>query len=545
MLIEASRLRDALMVAFGLHALLPSFNVGYPDRSHMHLRIGLHVGGVLLDGDDLYGANVNLAARLKDLARPGETACSSQVRDELIDQVDASFEDLGECHLKHIRTPVRAYRVCDAGRAARPSGRVAQGTLPPDRRELRPTIAVLPLEVMTDTRKALAVGNLITDALITAASKGAHLRVISRLSTGPLRGRELSIADVGALLGASFALSGRVVESRSHLTVFAELAETRTGDVVWAGTSKCTVAEVLSGAGEAILSIAGSVCTAILQRELRRVRTLEFPNLEAYSLLLAAISLMHRFSQADFHRARECLETLGERVPRHAEPFAWLARWHVLRAAQGWSDDPTKEIRRALEICRRARDLDPDSSFALTVEGSIKVRLDRDLDGAMQLYRQALVVNPNEPLAQLLLGTAHTFKGDGASAVEHTELALGLTPLDPLRFFYDGHGAGAQLTAGNLPRAIELAKRSLRANRLHNSTLRILAIAQSLAGDLIEARETVAQLRIQEPDLTVRRFLDQSPGGAFAHAHRFADALAEAGLPLGSKSRPTMRSVTQ
>jgi adenylate cyclase len=240
---------------------------------------------------------------------------------------------------------------------------------------------------------------------------------------------------------------------------------------------------------------------------------------------------MHRFGRADFERARELLESLAERAPRHAEPRAWLARWHVFRVVQGWSQDLDDDRRRAHDLSRRALDLDDRSSLALTVGGSVQASLMRSLDEAQRLYEQALEVNPSEPLARLLLGTVHAFKGAGANAVEQTGAAIGLSPLDPMRFFYDTHAAGACLAAQDYERAILLAQRSLRANRLHPSTYRSLAIAQVLSGLGEEARATVQLLLSVDPGFTVSAFLARSPGAAFEHGRQFARALREAGVP--------------
>ncbi|MDB5941929.1 MAG: hypothetical protein JWQ13_1495, partial [Ramlibacter sp.] len=218
------------------------------------------------------------------------------------------------------------------------------------------------------------------------------------------------------------------------------------------------------------------------------------------------------------------------RSRRHPAPYAWLAKWHVLLVQQGWSEDREAEAGRALDCTKRALENDPDSSLGLTVEGFVRTNLMKDLEGAARSYQAALQINPNESLAWLLTGTLNAFQGNGADAMEASERALRLSPLDPMRYFYDSLAASSAITAGQYDRAIELAKRSLRANRTHTSTYRALAIAQSLSGQDEEARATVRRLLELEPSFTVARFLARTPATG-ALASKVADALLRAGVP--------------
>lgn len=155
----------------------------------------------------------------------------------------------------------------------------------------------------------------------------------------------------------------------------------------------------------------------------------------------------------------------------------------------------------------------------------------RDLDAGLERYHAALGINPNDSLANLLKGTLHAFKGEGELAIAGTEKALLLSPLDPIRYFYDSLAASAAVAAGRYERAIELAQRSLRANRTHTSTYRALAIAQALVGLTQDAHQTVQQLLKLEPGYTVDEFVRRSPSSAYEIGKTYADALLRAGVP--------------
>jgi tetratricopeptide (TPR) repeat protein len=240
---------------------------------------------------------------------------------------------------------------------------------------------------------------------------------------------------------------------------------------------------------------------------------------------------MHRLGRYDFERARELLDAVIERAPRHPDAFAWLAKWHILRAHQGWSDDPLRSQAQARDVAQRALDRDGRCGLALTIAGMVKVYFERDLDEGEQLYRQALDANPSDALAWLLKGTLHGFRGEGEAAVEDTRRALRLSPLDPMRYYYDALAASAAASAGMYGEAIELATRSLRANRMHASTLRVLAISYSMTDQMELARPVVERLLTLEPGFSVTRFLDRAPGAGFDIGRRFAQALARAGVP--------------
>src|SRR4029434_1712101 len=194
-------------------------------------------------------------------------------------------------------------------------------------------------------------------------------------------------------------------------------------------------------------------------------------------------------------------------------------------------DEKEREAKIALASTNRALDLDSNCSLALTIDGFIHTNLLKNLDVGLRRYDAALGVNPNESLALLFRGTLHAFRGEGTQAVEDTERALMLSPLDPLRYFYESLAATAAHSAGQYERAIDLAKRSLRSNRVHPSTLRALAIAQSQLGLREDARRTVEELRELTPNLTVRSYLVDNPSSEYETGKVWSDALRRAGLP--------------
>lgn len=527
MLIEFLSVPPAVRAAFEIQTACDRANAGLSRDRRMLLRMGVQVGKLVADDLDVYGRDVNLAARLTTLAGPGEIVVSEDVRHQLIPELDAEVEDLGDCYLKHIEQPVRAYRIGPPG--PRPVIAQGSGVLA----EMRPTIAVIPFTARSGEPEHFILGEVLADEVISALSRTAKLYVISRLSTTAFRGRKATLSEMNSHLKASYVLSGSYRVSGTRITVTAEVAETRSGRIVWNRSLKDQVDGILNGKDELVTHIVAEVSFAIMAHELQRAQTQALPTLENYALLMGAIALMHRGSPQQFEDAQQLLETLIERAPRHGTPHAWLAKWHVLRVQKGWSSDLRRESKLALDSAKRALDADPHSSLALTIDGFVHTNLLKQLDIARQRYDLALRVNPNDSLAWLLSGTRHAFMGEGALAMQATEHARRLSPLDPLRDWYDSLGATAALSAGLYERAIELAQNSLRLNRMNASSLRAMAISQWLNGSLEEARKTVNEVLKLEPNLTVRRFLERSPSSDFETGKLWSEALREAGVPEG------------
>lgn len=524
LMLEFPHVATAVAIALEMQDAMTRSSVdALPDR-RLRLRIGIHVGSLVADEIDVYGHGVNLAARLATLAGPDEIVVSADVRDQLTPMLDADVEDLGECYVKHVSLPIRAFRIGAPG--AQPvidtSGSDAH---------LKPTIAVIPFSPRSAEPDQLILGQILAEEVISTLSHSSELHVVSRLSTTAFSGRDVSLSTLRSHLHAHYVLTGSYQVTSGRLFITAELADARTSDVVWSDVMKGSVGDLIAGSDALSRDLVEHVCAAMTLHEVQRAQTHSIPNLESYTLLLSGIAMMHRLSPRAFERARGLLQALIERSPRIAAPYAWLAKWHVLRVQQGWAENPSAEAAVALDCTRHALDNDPTCSLALVIEGFAYANLLKQLDVAESRYELALSVNPNDSLAWLLLGTLNAFRGNGKQAVKNTRHALRLSPLDPLRYFYDSLAATAALSAQQYPKAIELAKRSLRLNCTHTSTLRALAISQWHSGAHQDARATVQHLLRLDPSFTISKYRERSPASAFPTWQPWSEALHAAGVP--------------
>lgn len=396
---------------------------------------------------------------------------------------------------------------------------------------MRPSVAIVPFPTLDGPVGSIGVGDVLADQLIGTLSACPLLDVISRLSTSVFRDGTTPLARISEMLDAHFVVSGSCWREGSRLTASMALADARTQRVLWSRTVTDRMDAVLHADSSLVMELAGGILQAIIAAEIGHARSRPFADVASHTLLLSAIGLLFRLSRKDFELARTALETLRERAPGHPLPLAWLARWHLFRVVQGWSEDRDDDGRSALDFARRALDIDPDSSLALTMLGNVHTSYLRDLDAAESFYGAATQANPNESLAWLQWGNARSFRGDGPTALNYVDRAIRLSPLDPARHFYDALSAGAALAAGEHERAVTDARASLAQNDHHVSTHRVLAIALSLSGRMDEARTEVKRLLELEPGLTVEGFVARSPGAASGLAQRFGNALADAGLP--------------
>jgi adenylate cyclase len=536
MLLEFASVKHALDAAFETHEVMARLGQSAAESLVLQLRAGLHVGEVRIDLSDIFGHSVNLAARLAGLAQPGEVVVSAEIRDELVPGLHANFEDLGECWLKHIDLPVRAHRAWPA----QPGAQGAQPRALPQRQAQAQAQALLPrlavLDLVTDAGDEL-LGGLVADELACALTVNPAVELVSRMSTRGRAGQGQSGEQLLRHVKASYGLSGSCVRLGSQALLSLELLDVHSNAAVWSCVERLEVTDLIQSPGPLLRELCQAALDAASVHEARRARTLPIASLESYALLSGGITLMHRLSRTGFDRGRELLEAVAERTPRHPDAHAWLSRWHLMRAFQGWSDDAGKSTSRASEAARKALDLDDHCSLALTVAGMVQTYAHHRLDEGERLYREALACNPNDALAWLLKGTLHGFRGEGEQALADTRRALALSPVDPQQYYYDALAASAAVSAGHYGEAVELALRSLRANSQHASTLRVLAIAQVMQSEEASARAHVERMLVLEPGFTVTRFLQRAPGAEFPIGRTFAEALKRAGVRRNCEER--------
>ncbi|MFP8835669.1 adenylate/guanylate cyclase domain-containing protein [Hydrogenophaga sp. XSHU_21] len=525
LLAEFEHPAQAVRAALQLHRHFDEPNRQLPAARQLYLRAGINASQLYVDEVDVYGHGVNLAARVADLAAPGETVVTASVYDALVVGVDADVQDRGESYLKHWPEPVRTWTVMPVS-ASTPVVRLP--TPADSASDFRPAIAVIPFETRTHAAEQFVIGDLIADGVIIQLSRSQDLRVISRLSTSAFRGRGTAPAEVGQRLEASYTLSGSYVSFGDKLVITAELSDNRRNEVVWAERLSGDTLDLVQAESELITRLSEATANAVLHHVVQRTLVMPVPQLESNALMLGGITLMHRSTPRDLQRSLQLLEAVVDRHKRVATPWAWMAKWHVMQVVQGLAPEPARAFREAIGVADRALDMEPNSSLAMAIKGHAMCHLGEEVDASRKLLQDATHTNPNDPMAWLYSSVWSTMWGTPEDSITEAENALRLSPFDPQRYYFEMILSTCLAAAQDWTRSAELARASLRKNSQHLPTIRTLMIAEFESGNIEHARRTFNTMLAMQPDMTVQRYL--SAGGRSPLRQRVAKAMAALGM---------------
>lgn len=523
LMLEFSEAEGCIRAALEMQAWFRDVNQGLPREEHVHLRIGAHVADFLADKYDIYGTDVNVAARIASLAGPGEVVISAALRNRLGRGLALHLDDLGQCHLKHVKQPVHAFRIGQAAETPRLPNQ------PIDPSALRASVAVLPFGTRGPTEQGVS-GETLADELVAGLAGSDCLQVVSRMSTAPLDANRDTLRTVVQEVGARYVLTGRARGQPDSLSLYAELAEAESGHVIWAESFQSAAA--LSGFLEHRLraQALASVHSAVIQHEMEVAAARPLPALAGSTLLLAALGYMHRLSPMDLEQARGMLDHLLERWRRHPTGNAWLAHLHVLRSQQAAPGFAQQDAALARAHGSLATQADPGSPLVLALDGHAFVHGVRNLEAAAERYSQALSVRPQHSLALLFEGELLALSGSPRAARAAALGARESLVLEPMRYLYDAITALTELADGDSETAACTALQSVQRNPRYLPAWRTLIVAQVESGRLGEARASQQQLLRRQPAFTVRGFMGSTAMHDSLEA-RFAEALLEAGAP--------------
>jgi TolB-like protein len=398
-------------------------------------------------------------------------------------------------------------------------------------RAMLPTVAVLPFRTIAGTSDHAVLGDWLAEEACRSLSRSNLLAVISHWSSRALDHHTVDIATIRERLAADYCVAGTLRVDANEIVLDADFLDTVSGRILWTRQFAGPLESFLGRSAEGVCEIVSAVGRAIADDTIAHVSDRQLTEVEDHRLLLAGVGLMHRASLHAFARSRELIEEALRRAPHAAEAHAWRGKWHVLSVFNGWSTDPAKDTQRALDCAARALDINPESAFALTIDGFAHNNLLRRSETARARYDAALRRNPNESLAWLLSGALHAFQDESDAAVAAAEKARRLSPIDPFQYYYESLSATALLSAGRYEEALAFADSSLRRHDRHVSTLRAKITALHYLDRNAEARATALEFLHRHPDFTVAGYLRGHPAGDSEFGGRAAAALRAAGIP--------------
>ena len=514
-LIEFPSVVAALRCAVEVQRGIVERNAGEQEDRRIEFRVGIHQGDIVVDGADILGDGVNVAARLETIAEPGGICISARVHEDAVGRLDLRFEDMGEQQLKNIARSVRVYRVAlgDGRTAAGPTVALAL----PD----KPSIAVLPFNNMSgDPEQEYFVDGMVED-LITDLSKVPALFVIARHSSFSYKGKPIDIRKVAREMGVRYVLEGSARRAASRIRINAQLIDAQTGGHLWADRYDRDLTDVFAVQDEIVATIARSLVSQLSQAPEVRARYRPV-DLEAYDLVLRARHLLFA-SHEGLQEARRFLERATSLDPRYAEPHAWLALSYVDGIVH-WNESVEETVGRARHHCAIALALDPRDSVAWTASGVVAVYWGSWEDG-QRAFKTAIEINPNNADAWLFLSDSMMFDDRAADGLEFISKALRLNPHPPSAYYWVL--AESHYAARNYELAVEAAERL----PSQADGRRFLAAALAQLGRFKEAREVVQNYCRYHPEFTITKFIATRP---FKHAptrDHFVEGFRKAGLP--------------
>ena len=493
-LIEFGSVVGAVECALALQQLAAERNRGIADERRMEWRIGVHLGDVLVEGDDILGDGVNVAARLEGIAEPGGICISEDAFRQVRGKVDAGFTDIGEQQLKNIVRPLRVYQVRAESPLATPSppageGRV--GVLPlPD----RPSIAVMPFANMSGDPEQEYFADGMVEEIITALSRICWLFVIARNSTFTYKGQSVYVKQVARELGVRYVLEGSVRKAGGRVRITAQLIYAPTGTHLWADRFDGSLEDVFELQDKVATSVAGVIEPTLQAAETARAAHRPTNDLTAYDLYLRAYAL-------DLTSAPEALRLLDqaiERDPHYGPALALAANFYAQRCIAGWSQDPEADCRKGADLARRAlRAGGDDPSTIVNAAGPLAFFGD-DIGAMMGLVDRALALNPSFARGWNNSGLLSLFAGQPERAIEHAETALRLSPRARVGTTVGIIGT-AHLVSRRFGEALPKLLLAIQEAPTFPVPYRWLASCYAHMGRLDEARDVVKRLRALTP----------------------------------------------
>jgi TolB-like protein/class 3 adenylate cyclase/tetratricopeptide (TPR) repeat protein len=523
LLVEFASVVNALHCAIAIQRGMVERNAGVGQEKRLELRIGINVGDIIIDDDDIYGDGVNVAARLEGMAEPGGICVSGRVQEDVRGKLDALFEDAGERQLKNIARPVRAYRIRFGGEAAT----VAAGLPLPD----RPSIAVLRFQNMSGDPEQEYFADGVVEDVISALSRIRWLFVIARNSSFTYSGNAVDVKQVGRALGVRYVLEGSVRKAANRVRITGQLIDATTATHLWADRFEGTLDDIFELQDQMTQSVVGAIAPQLEQAEIERAKRKPTASLDAYDCYLRGRASLNQGTRAAVDEGLPLLYRAIELDPDFAPAYA-MAAWCVFwRKVNGWMTDRTREIAEGARLARRAVELGKDDAVALTRGGHALAHFTGDLDAGIALLDKALALDPNLAAAWFLGGFLRAERGEPDDAMAFFERAMRFSPLDPEMFRMQAGMALAHLLAGRLDDASSWAEKACRDLPSFLLVAGITAASHALAGRIDQAQRAMHHVRELDPALRLSTLEGWLPFRRPEDRATFADGLRRAGLP--------------
>jgi adenylate cyclase len=487
MLVEFASVVDAVRCAVEVQRAMPERNTSVEADNRIELRIGINLGDVIVEGDDIFGDGVNIAVRIEALADPGGVFVSNTVHDHVRDRLPFVFEDLGEQQVKNIARPVRVYRVRDPAAAKSPSAPAPPALPLPD----KPSIAVLPFINMSSDPEQQFFADGIAEDIITGLSRYPSLFVIARNSSFTYKARAVDVKQVGRELGVRYVLEGSLRKSGTRIRVTAQLVEAETGRHVWAERYDRDLADIFALQDEITEAVTIAIAPAIADAEQRRALRRPPGSLDAWAAYQRGLWHLSKFTSDDTALGEKFFQSAIDLDPNFSAAYVGLAIAQD-HTAEVRGRDPLDHLTSMEALARRAVALDGADAEARSLLGHVLWRRG-DHEGALAEAERALATTPNLAFGHHVRGTALIFSGHPREGVAALERSIRLDPRDPRSALRLSRMALGLYFSAEYEASVEVAKRAIRSYPGFPNPYQWLAAALGQLGRIEEAKEALDQ----------------------------------------------------
>jgi adenylate cyclase len=527
-LAEFASVVDAVQSSVEIQQVLRAKNAMLPENRRMEFRIGINLGDVIEEGEQIYGDGVNIAARLQGLAEAGGICISGSAFEQIENKLPLRYDYLGEHEVKNIAKPVRAYRAqIESEAVTRKPLEVASKEKMAFPLPDKPSIAVLPFVNMSEDPKQEFFSDGMTEEIITALSKSPYVFVIARQSTFAYKGKPVKVKQVSEELGVRYVLEGSVRRSGEKVRITAQLIDAMTGYHLWAERFDRDLKEIFALQDEIALKIMKTMHEKLPLADHARILGKGARNLEAFLKAMEAREHFYRLTKEDNALAQKLYEEVIGLDPDYAFAYAGLAYTHMADMYFGTSKSPSESVGRAIELGQRAVALDESEPTANAYLGYFYTFAGQ-FDKAVAHAERGLALSPNSYLVLYNSGATLAFSGRPEKAIPLLQKAIRLNPLAPAIFFCTL--SGAYCMVGRFDEAVEQAKKAVEQEPKNQFPYLYLASACILAGREEEAQAAAAEVLKINPTFSLEQFAMTRSYKDRSFVDSTIDSLRKAGL---------------
>ena len=527
LLLEFPSVVNAVRCALEVQTALADRTAGIAEDRRIAFRIGINLGDIIVEGDDIFGDGVNVAARLQEIALPGGICISSRVHEDVRDRLDTPFDDGGTQTLKNIARPVQVWR-WHPTTAAPPQPAPERTALPlPD----KPSIAVLPFQNMSGDPEQEYFADGMVEDIMTALSRFKSLFVIASNSSFSYKGKSPDIRQVGRDLGVRYVLEGSVRKAGGKVRITGQLIDSATGAHLWADRFEGSLEDIFDLQDQVTTSVVGGVAPKLDQAEIERAKRKPTESLDAYDYYLRGVADVQRLTKQSNETALRLFYKAIDIDTNFSSALAMAARCYTLRKTNRWMIDPAQETAEAVRLARRAIEVGKGDAVALCYAGYALVHAAYELESGAALIQRAILLNPHLAVAWQLSGTVQAFLGQPEIAIEHTMRAMRLSPLDPGLWAMQSSLALAYFIAGQYDEASSWSDRAIQEGTSFLPAFRMAVASKALAGRQEEARNALGRMLQIDPTARISNAFERALFRRPQDVERLEEGLRIAGMP--------------